>query len=236
MPSLYQEDLAWVHDDGFDDLAESAARMVLDLVEPVGRAVDLGCGSGILLARLAAAGFDPWGLDLSPDMVGLARRRLPDAHIQVGDATAAPLPSCRVVTAIGEVLAYAMAPGADGRWTECLRTIRTALGPEGVLLFDLPTPGRAADGPTHASRKGRGWRVEATAREDDGRLVRTIDTWRTLRGQPERHTREVHVLVLRDPEQVLGDLEAAGFEARRLGGYDDHGFVTGWDGFLARAI
>ncbi len=72
----------------------STARFVSDLGQPVlellgqvagQRVLDLGCGDGILTARLAEAGADVLGIDSSPDMVAAARGRgidavLADAH------------------------------------------------------------------------------------------------------------------------------------------------------------
>lgn len=229
----YGGDLAFVHDAGFTALAEAAARMVRDLASPPGRAVDLGCGGGTLLRDLADAGFEPWGVDLSPAMVELARRRVPEADLRVGDVLAVDLPPCRVATAVGEVLNYAFVQHSDHAVAATFRRIHDALEPGGLFLFDVATTGRAGEGPTRAERTGRDWRVEARAEEADGWLTRTIDTWRRVGGD-ERHHREVHRLRLLEPEWVLARLAEAGFEAEALGGYDDFGFQTGWDGFLAR--
>ncbi len=228
----YGEDLAFVHDAGFTQLAEAAARMVLDEVRPPGLAVDLGCGSGTLLRQLIDAGFSGYGVDLSPAMIELARHQVPEASLHVADALQAPLPPCDVVTAAGEVFNYASIDRPLADLGQTFAHIHAALRPGGVLLFDVATPGRAADGPIKAQRSGPGWRVEATATEHDGVLTRTIDTWRTT--GVERHSREVHRLRLLDPEWILQALAHAGFEAQWLAGYDDYGFQNGWDGFLAR--
>jgi ubiquinone/menaquinone biosynthesis C-methylase UbiE/GNAT superfamily N-acetyltransferase len=59
------------------------------------RVLDLGCGSGSALLRLAAWGADPalcHGIDLDAARIELARRRLPAADFQVGDAVTLPWP------------------------------------------------------------------------------------------------------------------------------------------------
>lgn len=235
---MYDEDLAFVHDAGFTDLAEAAARMVLDVAGAAGGgprlAVDLGCGGGSLAEALAEAGWDVVGFDVSPAMVALARRRVPGGRFEVRDVLHVPLPPCDAVAAVGEVLNHACAARGVDALDAFFRRVRRALRPGGLLLFDAATPGRAAEGPTHAHREGRGWRVEAVAEEGEGMLVRTIDTWRAV-GGAERHHREVHRLRLLDPGDVLRRLGEAGFVAERLGGYDDYGFQPGWDGFLARS-
>jgi len=58
--------------------------------------LDLGCGSGENLVPLAKRGADVVGMDISPDLVQLARRRLSDyglaATLQEGSAYATGLP------------------------------------------------------------------------------------------------------------------------------------------------
>lgn len=55
--------------------------------------VDVGCGNGIYLAGLARRGHrgPTLGVDLSPGMLGAARRGAPGAELTVGDAAALPL-------------------------------------------------------------------------------------------------------------------------------------------------
>lgn len=61
------------------DRKEPPAELV-ELVEsgriPPGRALDLGCGTGTLLAYLASRGFEVWGVDLSAVAVWKARWKL----------------------------------------------------------------------------------------------------------------------------------------------------------------
>jgi len=80
----YQEDLAYIHDTGFGDFARRAAPGLLAMLRRHGirrgRVVDLGCGSGIWAAELVAAGFEAVGVDLSAEMLEIARRRAPGAE------------------------------------------------------------------------------------------------------------------------------------------------------------
>ena len=48
------------------------------------RVVDVGCGTGVTTALLAGAGLDVVGIDLSPNMIGQARRLNPDLLFGVG--------------------------------------------------------------------------------------------------------------------------------------------------------
>lgn len=53
-----------------------------------GPVLDVGCGPGQVTAFLAELGVDVRGIDLSPQMVELARERFPGLRFEVGSATA----------------------------------------------------------------------------------------------------------------------------------------------------
>ncbi len=55
--------------------------------KPGERILDLGCGSGQLTAKIAAAGAQVIGIDLSPEMIAQARANYPEIEFQVADAT-----------------------------------------------------------------------------------------------------------------------------------------------------
>jgi SAM-dependent methyltransferase len=55
-----------------------------------GPALDLGCGTGLLAERLAAAGYAVTGLDPSRGMLGQLRRRRPDLAAVAGGGTRLP--------------------------------------------------------------------------------------------------------------------------------------------------
>ncbi len=63
---------------------------LLDLLAPkVGeRILDLGCGTGQLTAKIAAAGADVTGLDASPEMIGQARQNYPRLQFTLQSAVA----------------------------------------------------------------------------------------------------------------------------------------------------
>jgi len=71
-------------------------RTALGLVPPRSgmTVVDVGCGTGEMLSRYAAAGCRVAGIDVSAAMLAEARRRLgPGALLAAGEATALPFPS-----------------------------------------------------------------------------------------------------------------------------------------------
>ncbi|MFC3504151.1 class I SAM-dependent DNA methyltransferase [Micromonospora krabiensis] len=57
-----------------------------------GPVADVGCGLGTVTGHLADLGLDVFGIDLSPEMVALARRNRPGLRFEEGSMTALDLP------------------------------------------------------------------------------------------------------------------------------------------------
>jgi SAM-dependent methyltransferase len=73
-----------------DEAEEQQAPTYSDAIRRLGvaqgdRVLDIGCGSGVFLALAAARGADTTGIDASPELVALARDRVPTAQVDVGD-------------------------------------------------------------------------------------------------------------------------------------------------------
>jgi SAM-dependent methyltransferase len=102
---------------------------------PVGPALDVGCGTGQLAERIAAAGYPVVGLDPSPGMLAQFRRRRPDLRAVVGSGTALPFPDATfALTYCVAVLHHVAEPEAVRRTlAEMARVTR----PDGrVLVWD----------------------------------------------------------------------------------------------------
>src|SRR3954468_8602973 len=56
-----------------------------------GPVADVGCGPGDVTRHLHDAGVDAFGIDLSPEMIAIARRNYPDLRFEVGTMTALDL-------------------------------------------------------------------------------------------------------------------------------------------------
>jgi ubiquinone/menaquinone biosynthesis C-methylase UbiE len=52
--------------------------------------LDIGCGVGAFLRLVAERGAQPFGLDASEALLDIARERLPDAELRVGEMEALP--------------------------------------------------------------------------------------------------------------------------------------------------
>jgi SAM-dependent methyltransferase len=226
--SFYPADLARIHDEGFGDFARAAACELQRHLPPRGLAVELGCGTGIGAALLTGLGYDVLGIDISPDMLAIARDRAPGAEFRQGSIWDIPIPRCAGVTAIGEVVGYAADDRAGAeRLPELFARIHAALEPGGVFVFDFATPGRA--GPPGV-REGDGWTVRWETRETGSELERRI----TIETGGETRV-EVHRLHLYDDDAVAQLLDEAGFAAQRLERYCDFAFWPGYAAYAARA-
>lgn len=241
MSAGYRDDLAHVHDAGFGGLARAAAWHLLGELRrrriAEGTVVDLGCGSGLFCAELAAAGFDTAGFDLSPAMIALARKRVPGGRFEVASVRRAKLPTCVAAAAVGEVFNYLFDGGGGFDGLErVFRRVHRALEPGGLFLLDLAGPGNVpGEGPRRVHAQGEGWAVLATVEEDRRRrrLTRHITTFRRV-GKLWRRDEEVHRVALFPRAEAAARLRAAGFRVTPLSGYGATRFPPGLAGFLAR--
>ena len=65
-------------------LEQPIVRSLIDAI-PAGRALDAACGTGRHTEYLCARGFDTVGVDLTPEMLALAREKAPSARFVAGD-------------------------------------------------------------------------------------------------------------------------------------------------------
>lgn len=143
---FYGSQLAGIHHARFGELARSAAEYLLTELTARGQrsgvVVDLGCGSGILARLVQDAGYQVIGIDISAEMIEIARRQAPGADLRVGSLHEAGLPAgCVAVTAIGECVNYAVGGQAGPDALERLaRRVHAALDEEGLFLLDISGP------------------------------------------------------------------------------------------------
>jgi SAM-dependent methyltransferase len=237
---FYGRDLAYVHDQAFGHLARAGAETLLRLLARQGfnsgLTVELGCGSGITAQLLCEGGYDVLGVEVSPDLVEIARGRAPGADFVNASLLDAELPACVAVAAIGECFSYAFDERAgDEALGVIFARVFDALEPGGLFLFDIAEPGRERSGPRRDWSEGPDWTLCLEASEDyeTRTLERRITVFREVDGG-FRRSDELHRLRLYDVQSVLDALEVAGFEARRLAAYGSavH-FGRGHSGFLA---
>ncbi|HXV64179.1 MAG TPA: class I SAM-dependent methyltransferase [Vicinamibacteria bacterium] len=210
--SSYGEDLAYIQHQGFADFSESASPGLLRLMARAGIrhgvAVDLGCGSGQWLRELDRAGFRTVGVESSRSLARIARKIAPRTRLKVGSVYEVDVPSCDVITALGEVLCYLPArPIAP--W---FRRVSRALRPGGLFVFDVLVAG-ARPMRYRTWRSGPGWAVLVSVSEKGRRVTREITTFRRA-GEGYRRAYERHVLRVLSRDRLCDALRSAGFSVR----------------------
>ncbi|MEV6596346.1 methyltransferase domain-containing protein [Actinoplanes sp. NPDC051346] len=107
---------------------------------------DVGCGTGRLAPYLAARGLDPHGIDLSPEMVRVARRNYPNFAFDVADLRDLPFGDASLAGAVcWYSLLFLAPPDRATAFGELARVVK----PGGYLV----TAFKAGDG--NLQRRGR---------------------------------------------------------------------------------
>ncbi|MCA8985588.1 MAG: methyltransferase domain-containing protein [Planctomycetaceae bacterium] len=234
----YQTDLAYIHDTGYGNFARKSAPGLLRHFQEAGihdgYIVDLGCGSGIWAKELVDAGYDVVGVDISSAMIEIAHQRVPKAKFHVASFLQFPIPSCRAVTALGEVFNYLFDSGNSllALKTVC-ENIFHALSPGGLLIFDVAVPDRF-QGQSQAFTEGENWAclVEYEHNQSKQQLTRRIVTFRKI-GKNYRRQEEIHRQQLFDEPEINAMLKGIGFHTQSVQAYGDFPLIKGLIGFIA---
>ena len=110
------------------ELEQPVVRAIVDTL-PAGVALDAACGTGRHGAYLAELGHTVIGVDESPEMLAVARAKLPDAELLEGDLCSLPLADDSVDLAVC-ALALAHVDDLARAFTELVRVLR----PRGNLV------------------------------------------------------------------------------------------------------
>jgi SAM-dependent methyltransferase len=186
------------------------------------RVLDVACGTGKSFVPLVERGYDVSACDLSPGMLAVARRRLPDpARAFVADMRALP-PSGEfdLVTCLDDSVNYLLEP----RDLEAaLASMRATLRPGGLLIFDTNTlltyrTSFASDAVFERGERLFCWRGESKPHAEPGAahtaavdvFTRVGERWQRVTG---RHRQRHH-----PRSAVEGALSRAGLRLRAVRG------------------
>ncbi len=217
----------------WQSLAESARGPVLELA----------CGTGRLLLPLARAGFSVTGLDASPFMLAVAKRKL----MQEEDGVRA---RCRLIAgnmtdfSLGERFGLIYIPARSfqilltrDEQRSCLQCCYAHLNPEGSLAINVFNPllpklvaRRVEEGPSEFSGPGGNMLEWSATTEYDLAAQRLRSAWRYERGSAgaaaatSKYALELRYFFRFEMEWML---KACGFEVEALyGSFDRDDFTS----------
>ncbi len=139
--NLFGKDYADIYDALYKDqnfLAEANAVYALanEVIQGSGKLdlLDLGCGTGNH-SQYFKNNFNVIGVDLSDEMLAIARQKVPDVRFQQGNARTFNLDQqCDVVAMMSAVLGY---QHTNEEVLATLRNVRSHLRPGGMFVFDV---------------------------------------------------------------------------------------------------
>lgn len=126
-------DRYWAH----DLFLEPIRKLVLADVPAPARILDLCCGAGHLTAQLAKCGYEVTGLDVSGEMLAIARERAPECRFVEGDARTFSFERpFDLVVSTYDSLNHVLVMDELRRVFRC---VRRSLRPGAPFVFDLGT-------------------------------------------------------------------------------------------------
>jgi len=240
----YRKYLSQIHDTGFDFFAKGASTGILEILRENNiyecHIVDLGCGSGILAKGLADMGYSVTGIDVSPYMVTLAKKKVPNADFVSASFYSVDIPSCSAVTATGECFNYLFDRSGENtkKIKDLFKKIYSSLTPGGLFIFDFAMPGRV-----HSSKKKNwnqdNWELEVEHHEDEeSKYLTRIINFKIYTNTGPKRDQEVHRLRLFERKELENILTKSGFTPKFVKGYGTFlfPFESGYGGFISKKI
>ncbi|MFF0274358.1 class I SAM-dependent methyltransferase [Streptomyces sp. NPDC004330] len=110
-----------------------------------GEVADLGCGPGYVTAHLHGLGLRAFGVDASPEMIGLARAAHPELRFEIGSMGALDVADGALAGVLSRWSVIHLPPH---ELPPVVAEFSRVLAPGGHLMVDFP----ATDGPEHETQ------------------------------------------------------------------------------------
>jgi SAM-dependent methyltransferase len=239
---FYGEDLAHVHDTGFNAFAHKAAKMIIKTLKAMlpkamlpkkGLIIDLGCGSGIVAKNLVQAGYDVLGIDLSPSLIAIAKREVAEAKFICSSFFDIELPKCMGVISTSECFNYISKDNHLKSLELLFGKIYQSLEKDGVLIFDMLEPGEFQDNSRIFEKEDWTMFVHTLRDPTQGKLTREITLFKKT-GDLYRKTKEVHEANLYPRQQIIQLLVSQGFNVQTFQSKDDFCLKEGHIGYICQ--
>jgi ubiquinone/menaquinone biosynthesis C-methylase UbiE len=112
------------------------------------KVLDLGCGSGLYVRELIRRGAKVKGIDVSEEMVKIAREENPSIEFKVGSSEKLPYKNQEF-----DVVLSALMMPYPSKWDKTLKEVNRVLKPDGLFTFSIRNPVTEVTG--GHSRKGK---------------------------------------------------------------------------------
>jgi SAM-dependent methyltransferase len=141
---FYNKELSYIHDRYFTDIAFNASQYILKLLnkdkQKQKTIIDLGCGSGLLAKILTENNYSVIGVDISEQMLEIAKFKAPKAIFINTSLFSFDFPKSDIVCAIGESINYLFDNENNFQLINSLfNKIYNSLLPNGYFIFDILT-------------------------------------------------------------------------------------------------
>jgi len=172
--------------------------------------LDLGCGTGVLCEALLEKGIVPSGMDLSENMIAIARERNPHIHYEVADMiTYCPDARFDLVTSTGDAINHILNPEDIEK---IFRNVYRYTNPGGYFIFDILNEKEVSDSEPIDFDFSDTVRAQfRMSRNAEGVVNLNVTVWENDVYKFEENISEI----VHDPEMICDLLKKAGFEVLR---------------------
>lgn len=238
MNNFYEDDLAYVHDTGFCDLARHAGQMILENLNNDTyrgcKVVDLGCGSGVIAKILDDAGYKVFGVDISPSFIKLCKKRVPNGDFITYSFYDAQLPTSKCVISTSECFNY-VSPESDDLMM-LFKKVYNALDSDGLFIFDiLINDDQLSSSDANYILDHEDWSMFVRVIKDFEKnlLTRDVTLFRKI-NDGYRKSKETHKAKILHLDRITDQLREVGFEVKLFNSYGELKFEPGQIGLLCK--